>query len=361
MGTPNPLLDLDPGIGQVAASFRFDVCSAATPTSIPVVHPIRTNMQIVNNPYANVRRVLRSFEIPPDESEQIDLFRDRICPKLVLEDGTVWPLGEFLFVTEERTVATSGRPLRTTLFDQTWLLTLPRINHFGVDEGQDPIAAIVELAGEVNALDPENFVVIQSGEVPLVNSPISWPSGTPRLRMMNELAELAGYFPPYFDHEGSLIVRPIGPFQVTEDALVYDSTSPRIKAGTYVVNPNRLQAPNTYVALNSGSQGGEISGVFRIPSNEPNSVERRGIEIPEIIRVQGPNSASNSTAIAQARAEADPRAFEQVQFVSAPDPRHDTFDVVVVDGTTYWEADWSMELRPGGNHVHNLRRVSSAN
>lgn len=357
MPTPNPLLDLDPGIGQVACSVRFDICSAASPASLPVIHPPRADMQIVNNPSAAVKRILRNFEVLPEEADQIDLFRDRVCPKLVLEDGTVWPLGEFLFVTEEFTVATSGRPLRTTLFDQTWLLTLNRVNHFGVQEGGDPVSAIAQLAYEVPALDPERFLIYQDGQVPLLDSPVSWPSGTSRMQMMNELAELAGYFSPYFDNHGNFVVRPIGDLAPSDDAHRYDSTHPRIVAGTYVKNPNRLQAPNVYVALNSGSQGGEIAGTYRIPSDEPNSVENRGIEIPEVIRSQGPNSAATAVSIAQARAMSDPKSYGQAQFTSPPDPRHDTYDVVVVDGDVYWEADWSMDLKPGGAHVHNLRRV----
>ena len=55
----------------------------------------------------------------------------------------------------------------------------------------------------------------------------------------------------------------------------------------------------------------------------------------------------------------DAADYTCVSFSSAPDPRHDTFDVIDLLGVRYREQRWSTRLEEGAVMAHDLRRVYS--
>jgi len=353
------LLDLDPGIGQVASSVRFDLC---TRDGVSLLGELNTatdaSLSIKNNTTANIKRTLTGFEIDAEQSVDVDLFSARVCPKFVLESGREYPLGEFLFVTEDRLVSTGGRPITTTLYDQGFILAQPRSMPFGCDRGHNLITPMVMLAQEAG-IDQSRMIVTYN-EDKIVKDPISWPTGTLRSKILDDFAQLAGYFSPYFDNEGFLIIRPSLALDVDDSTLRYDQGG-SIIADSYSIIPNLLQAPNVYLVINNGSQESEVAARFEIDPTAPNSISNRGFEIVEVVKTQGINSSSSAEDIGRAQANQSPKNFEQAQFDSPPDPRHDTFDTVLMEETDlYIEVDWSMELAPGGSMRHNLRKVVSS-
>ena len=48
--------------------------------------------------------------------------------------------------------------------------------------------------------------------------------------------------------------------------------------------------------------------------------------------------------------------FERVSLTTAPDPRHDSYNVVVWQGEKWLELAWSMALVEGGTMNHLLRK-----
>jgi len=352
----NELLDLLPHVGQVASSVEFELVTEGVSLPIGRLHPASDErMSIQNQTTGNIKRTLRGFYLNAEEAVDINLFRDRIKPFFVLEDGTRWPMGEFLFASEDRTETTAGRPLATTLFDQTSILGNPRPNAFGLDTGEAIVFWIDRMAEESGIATARRRTVGNNDIV--VNDPVSWPSGTPRMRIMNELAELAGYLTPYFDNNGILIIRPNPEVRAGPDSMPYDERSPRIFVDSLTRAPNLLDSPNRFIAINSGSQQAEIVGVFDVPDHYPQSIKNRGYEVPKIIRTQGLDSTESAARLAHVAANQDPSNYEVVQFDSPPDPRHDTFEIVVLNGgEVYIEIDWTMDLEPGGTMRHNLRR-----
>jgi len=48
--------------------------------------------------------------------------------------------------------------------------------------------------------------------------------------------------------------------------------------------------------------------------------------------------------------------FERVSLTTAPDPRHDSYNVIRWQGSNWLELGWSMALVEGGTMNHLLRR-----
>lgn len=354
--TPNELLDLAPHIGQVASTVEFELVTEGSAVAIGTLHPASDErMSIQNNPAGNIKRTLRGFHLDASEAVDINLFRDRVKPWFVLEDGTRWPCGTFQFVSDDRVVSTAGRPLSTTLFDKTFILGNPRPNAFGLDTGEAIVFWIDRMAEEAGIPKKQRLTV--GNEAAVINDPVSWPAGTPRMRIMNELAQLAGYLGPYFNNDGSLVIRPNPEIRAGSDSMRYDESSPRIFVDSLTKAPNLLDAPNRFIAINNGSQQAEIVGVFDVPDYYPHSIKNRGFEVVKIIRTQGLDSTESAAALAHTAANQDPGNYEVAAFDSPPDPRHDTFEIVLLNNDeVYIEIDWTMDLEPGGTMRHNLRR-----
>jgi hypothetical protein len=184
--------------------------------------------------------------------------------------------------------------------------------------------------------------------------PIANPPGTSFAAAMSEVTSLAGFLPPHFDRDG--VLRLVSPPKLSEKPVkVYDETN--ILSATRVRNDNLLDAANVIVVLASGGTGSEIFGVAEVPPNAPNSVQNRGGQrVAKVIRMQGISSSSQAEAIAKQIAATSSDDFEQLEFQSVPDPVHDTFGIVEVNGVAYRELSWSMDLSVGGTMSHRLVR-----
>jgi hypothetical protein len=355
----NELLDLALHVGVVFSTVKWNLTTQGQTRAIGELHPSSDERVSVNNDTSgNIKRTVKGFELDATEALDINLFRDRVRPEFFLEDGTRWDMGEFLFSSDDRVVTTAGRPLSTTLFDQCFLLGNPRPNPFGLDK-DDLIVFWIDRMAEEAGIPLERRKVVGNDDL-RINDPISWPGATPRMRIMAELAELAGYYSPYFNNAGDLVVRPIGEVKAGPDAIFYSNSNPRIFADSYNRAPGLLEAPNRFIAINNGSQEAEIVGVFDVPDSAPHSIKNRGFEVVKIIRTQGLDSTDSAAALAHTAAVADPGNYEQVTFDSPPDPRHDTFDIVVIDDEAFIELDWNIEVNPGGAMNHNLRKSLTA-
>ncbi len=56
----------------------------------------------------------------------------------------------------------------------------------------------------------------------------------------------------------------------------------------------------------------------------------------------------------------DADTYQWASFAAAPDPRHDTFNVVRWQGALWREQAWSLPLVAGAEHRHELRRSYTA-
>lgn len=346
--TPNPLLDLDPGIGQVASTVRFEIVDRDL-VVIGNVVPLAADSISVNTS-GTAKRELTGFRLDPQTLRDIDPFSNRIKPSWILEDGTEWPLGVFVFTGSTLHRGTYVSTLDTTMTDQDAILDQGTRSTFGIGQRGWILPAVEDLLGEVRITN----VVLPWGSQAIVADPVVWPAGESRLKILTDLSKLAGWLPPYFDNNGYLIVRV--PPDVNHDPPdhVYSSTKSRVLRDTIVEHDDLLSAPNVYVVTCSGPSSGEITATAQVDASLPFSVQNRRFEVVEVERAQGINSTEQAQQMANTKAAAAGSGYKNVQFDGFADPRHDMFQTVEWDSEMYRETGWNLRLTPGGSHSHTL-------
>lgn len=350
MVASNPLLDLRSHIGTVASKVRFDVLDR-TLAVIGEITPART-ITITLDTTASIIRALRGFTLHANDARTINPQADRIRPIWCLEDGTEWPWGVFLLSGETRRVGSAHTFVDATLMDQGFQLGQPMSRSFGVGTGGAVRPAMVELVEEAGIFDYEIDPTEQT-----VGGPINFQIGTSRTTVINALGKLAGFHIAHFDNDGTLRLVAPTPLQPGAGHL-YEVEGPavRVRRNSISENSNLLNAPNVYVVVCNGPSASEIVARAMIDPRLPHSIENRGFEVPKIIRMQGLTDTAHAQRIADAAAMTDPFQLETVAFSSAPDPRHDTFDVVEFSGGLFQESSWSCALAPGADHHHEITK-----
>lgn len=344
---PHPLLDMRaPGFGWTT---RFDVV-APTLDVLGAVHPQSGDLSVSVDTEANVVRTMRGVTLGPNEARDLDLYRDRLRPVMVLEDGSEWPLGVFLFAGITPQVTTGFTLVDATLCDFGFALDQALTYSAGVPADGALYPAMTELVERAGVWD---YVIDYTEQ--RTREPLNWPVGTRTADCLNYLSRLAGYLRPYFDNQGRLVWR-AAPALSGDVAHVYNQdTAARIVDGTLAPADNLLDAPNVYVVIGSGPQRAEVVARAYVDPRLPHSRERRGFEVPKVLRLQGVADTEHAQRVADTMAAEDVKQLRTVSWSSTPDPRHDVFDVVSVDGVLYREVAWSLNLGTG-EHTHKASR-----
>jgi hypothetical protein len=236
--------------------------------------------------------------------------------------------------------------------DQTIILDQDITSSFGLAAGDSIRDAILQQFEA--ALVPS--YVVDPEIVTTIAEPILWPIGTKRLKIVNELAAMAGAFSVYFDNDGTGRVTLIPDLSVAPVEHTYLSGG-RMIAGSMVESDDLLAAPNRFQVIDSSAEATPVVGVYDVPPSAPHSFANRGFYVVETIQEQGLEDATQATARAYAAYVESQGGYQWVQFSSSPDPRHDTFDIVDYLGTRYREQGWSLPLEEGSEMTHDLRRV----
>jgi hypothetical protein len=340
-------------IPQRQEAVRFDVVDAFRRPLFPI-HPDRAStITVANNANATIKRTLQGLRLIPEEAERINPVAHRLRAIWQLENGAEFSLGVFMFGDANRSRRTYGRTFSSTLFDQTFILDQGRRATFSLGAGVRVTDAMKQLVQEVNL--PTDRIA----ELPTVlSNPLAWPAGTTRLRILNDLAAVASCYSCYFDNDGIPVIRPVPDLEVANAQLHYylDHRS-RVSIDSIVESDDLWQAANVYVVVSTSANEEEVAGSYEIPEANPLSVTSRGFEVVKVIDTPGIETSEEAEAQAKAAALQDPATYRHVEFEAAPDPRHDTFDVVSFDDEVYREQSWSLVCAPGGPHKHSLRRV----
>lgn len=348
--TPNNLLDLRTGVGQVGSKFVWEVLDMGQ-RYIGAVKPERT-VNLDMNTNGITMRTCSGLRLREKDARELNPLANLLSPVMVLGDGTRWRLG-VLAMTDDNTIEGTGQNfLELHLDDLRFILNYPMPHSFGVDDGGSIYAAMLELVQGIGITRHK----ITPTTATIGGGPVNWPPDATRLSILESLCAKAGYYKPYFDNDGYLVLRPAGAL-TPDEAHVYTRNNSRLIPGSIVSSSGLLKAYNGYKVISSGPTNGEIYAVAYIDSKLEHSKERRGFEVLKTIRVQGAASLEDCQRIARTHANQDPLRYGGVQMISSPDPRHDIYDVVQWDGALYLEVSWSLQLRPGGDHRHSLVRA----
>lgn len=344
----DPLLDLPPYVGQRQCTFRFERWNGVTGEFLGEIHPLR-NASLTHDTTRTIKRQLQ-LNLGAADTAVIEPITDRIKPWMVFPNGQEYPLGTYMFTDNTRQVFTSGRLASPALNDEMFL----------VDQGiPNGLTSTPGSGSGVNFMIPK----VLAG-LPIIfemeNSPFatleSWNLGTGRGSILEALALSGDFFSPWFGNDSKLhFIRSFDPIDKIPQ-FDYDEGSQVLRAGI-TESDNLLTAPNRFIVISNAAQdpSQQVVGTVSVPMTAPHSVFNRGFEILDVqtLQVFGLGQAQ---AMAQNLANRK-TVFETVSLVTAPDPRHDSYDVIRWQGDLWLELSWSMALTEGGAMNHLLRKA----
>lgn len=348
----DPLLDLPPYVGQRQATYRFDRYNFVTGEVLGQLHPIRGAV-LQHDTSRTIKRTL-TVNLGVEDTSTVDPLQDRIVPYMVFPDGAEYPLGVYMFTDDSKLRFTSGR-LGTYILNDEMFLVDQKIQKGvgGVALGDwVPVQSVTNLLADAMEGVPVQFTF----EASRYGTTQGWPLGTNRGVILEALATVGDWFSPWFDNTG--VMRLIRTFDPEDQIPDFD-----LDAGNQVIRAsineadNLLTAPNVFIVVSNNSQNNnaEVVGRFEIPAESPQSQANRGFAIVDIQQLQVIDEPQ-AAAVAQSLALKQP-PFKTAQLDTAPDPRHDSYNVVYWQGENWMEMAWSLTMTEGGVMSHQLRKA----
>ncbi len=346
----DPLLDLAPWVGQRQATYRFTLSNAVTGEELGDINPIRG----ATLTHDTSRTIKRQLNIALGTEDTMTLTQDhsllvaaRVNVFMVFPDGTEYPLGRYMFTDTSRSVFTSGRLGNFVLNDEMFLVDqqiTTGINGHGSGINSVILSVVKKLPISLR-MEATPFATVES-----------WGVGTGRGQILEALSVTGDFFSPWFDNNGDL--RFIRTFEPATAICDFD-----FDAGNKVVREpiletdDLLTAPNKFIVISNAQDNlssSQVSGIYDVPPNAPHSFSKRGFTIAQVMDLQ---LADNFQAGAVAtNVGIRQTIFERVSLNTAPDPRHDSYNVIRWQDANWLELAWSLTLVEGSPMSHLLRK-----
>lgn len=361
--TATDLYDLTPGIGQRFSTVEFDLLDQYNSYLGRLTVDTESTPRIENNINRAIKRTMSGLRLPPDVTADVDTLRMRVRPWWVLQDGSREPLGVFLFADATRAVSTYstvdlatpgvGRITEGSMLDQGATLNQGSrgINFYG------PGTLITDaLAQQLDAGGVAEYVIEPSDAT--ISDWVVWKPNTKRLTVINDLCRMGGYYSLFFDGLGVAQAIQVPALESAQPTFYY-GLGRNVFADSVAESDDLLSAPNVYVVVNTAFTDAPVWGEWRVPAESPHSYANRGFFVVSEHDVQGVESRSAARKAAKAIGQADYATYRWLDIDTAPDPRHDTYDVIDWEGDRYREQAWSLPLVDGAKMHHELRRIWS--
>jgi hypothetical protein len=348
----DPLLDLPPWVGQRQATFRFNRTNGLTGQNLGEIHPLR-GAQLTHDTTRTIKRQL-TLSLGAEDTATINSITDRITVTMVFPNGQEYPLGKYMFTDATRQKYTNGKLGQMAMNDEMFLVDQQSPTGVSGLSGAIP-RAVPAVITDVLAGLPITFTM----EATALTSSSSWGIGTSRGQMLEALALTGDYFSPWFDNTG--IMRFIKSFDPASKIPEFDyDAGNQVTRSDIVETDDLLTAPNTFVVISNASSdlGSPVVGTASVPTTAPHSEANRGFQILSTQTLQITDFLQ-ATQVAQNLANRQ-TIFERVSLTTAPDPRHDSYNVIRWQGSLWLELAWSMALIEGGNMNHLLRKAYQA-
>lgn len=284
--------------------------------------------------------------------DDIDTHRSRVRVKATLQNGSSWPLGVFMFGTDNRNIASVGETWSPELFDESFLLSQDLDRTWSRPAGSSVLAMFSDIAGaRLAALGiPTDYGVDDVAAA----TALTYKVGTSRNDALLALASLLGAMPPFFANAGAHTLKVAPTFSSPIDH-VYDAGS-RIEDPSITVTNSAYKAPNRYLVVGDGDL--PVRGIYDLPASAPNSFAATGeLVTAPVHTVSGVTDPVLANLIAYVDSLKDRTTYGTATFSGAFDPRHGAYDTVQLLGVPYLETGWSVECVSGGAHRHVLTRM----
>lgn len=346
----SPLLDLAPYVGQRSATFRFQLVDGPTGENLGEIHPLRSTPATLSHDTTRTIKRDLSLSLGVADSARINVIRDRVVVSMIL-GGVEYPLGRFLFADDTGNKKSSGTLRTEKLIDEMFVIDQK------MERGFTALGTVDQSIRTLLA-DVPNLVL--SMEASGLESTGSWAAGTSRAKVLEDLCTQGGFFSPWFNNAG--VLRIIRSFDPASRLPTFD-----FDAGNSVIRDSiaetsdLLDAPNKFVVISNASTGSNATvaavGTYTVPNSAPHSIANRGFVIPDVRDIQ--LTSTNQAQIAAKTIGITNTLFERTQLSTAPDPRHDAYDVIQWDGQKWLELAWTMTLLEGSPMQHVLRKTYS--
>lgn len=334
------------------ALFRFELLDSSNNWIGDLAVDAHSTPSINHDTTRSINRTISSILLDRKITNDVDPFSDRVRPLMEFPGGRSYPLGTFLFGSSSRLKSSMGTLRTSALVDQTFIVDLPIERSVSFVSGTLLTTAISMVLAEAGDFECS----IEPSQAVVGATPLAWRAGTSALSVVNDICAILGYHPFHFNNEGIGVVKAAIDATAGTPTISYDRGT-RIYDDTLVEADNLLEVPNRYIVVDTSSILGPIVGIYDVPATLPHSYERRGFYLREVIEIQGLESVAQANLAAATFAQRDARQG-RASFTGPPDPRHDSYDLLWVDGKKYLEIGWTLPLVEGGDMQHSLVLVS---
>lgn len=343
------LLDLVDGIGIRTATYRFELIDGITHGKIADITPL-LGATLSHDTTITTKRQL-NLSLGAADTAIIDVVNNRVDPYMII-GGNEYPLGRYMFTDGSRQKFTSGKQGAFALTDEM----------YAVD--QQITSSINSAGNNVNDIiqdtltDDDVLSVDLMMETTPFTSTQSWGIGTNRGSILEALAVSGDLFSPWFGNDKKLHF--IRSFEPASAVIDFDfDVGNKVLASSIVETDDLLTAPNRIIVISNSSEDPDnpVFGVADVPTSAPHSIINRGFVVPNTIDLQVVNN-DQAAAMAQNLAIRQ-TIFERVTINTAPDPRHDSYNVIKWDNEQWLEIGWSMTLVEGAPMAHTMRKSYS--
>jgi hypothetical protein len=352
----DPLLDLAPWVGQRQATYRFNLINSVSGINQGEIKPMR-GATLSHDTGRTIKRQL-TISLGVAATQQINPIQDRIRVTMVFPNGQTYPLGIYMFTDEADQLFTSGELSNIVLNDEMYLVDQQIETGFNTlfsNAGQPGTATSTPISLAITNLLRALPVRldIQAGSYATNDS---WGAGTMRGSIIEALALNGDYFSPWFANDEAMhFLRAFNPAQQIPD-FDWDRGN-QVMRSNILRNSNILNAPNRFIVISNTPDdvSSPVFGQADVAQTAPHSIANRGFVIPKVTDLQA-LSKTQCVAIAQNMVERQ-SVFETQSLNTAPDPRHDSYNVIKWQGSLWLELAWTMTLTEGAAMSHTIRKA----
>lgn len=356
----NPLLDLDDGIGQRSSAFLYyavDIVTGYRTRIFPLTNQTPTLTSDISR---TITRDISGLFFGAADTALLDSLRTRLYVYMLV-DGISYPLGVYLYNHQARIRYTSGLLSTGSFYDQMFIVD-QQIEHafsgvpaIGPGGGYPPLIDATITIGKLLTGLPVSY----TAEPSPYPSTGSWPAGTTRGSINQQVALDGDFFNPAFDNSGVMRYRRIFDPATAIPTFDFDAGNKVLLDPPPAETDDLIDTPNRIVVVsNSGSvdAGGlPVIGVYDVPSSAPHSIANRGFVVAKTYSRQV--ASSQQAAAIAANIGQNQIIFQTVELYTAPDPRHNVYDVIRWQGVNWLETVWSMQLKEGAPMRHLMRKA----
>lgn len=348
---PSPKLDLADYVGQRRATFAFSIVDNVTGYRREV-NPVRNTVPTLTHDTSRIiKRQIMNLFLGVSDTAAFNTITSRLELSMLL-DGVSYPLGRYIPNSNIVFSSTGGDQSSSTFYDEGFIVDQEFSEGFSSLTLGEPIQTTIRRC-------LENLPIEFTIEPSVFGGTLSWSAGTRRGYAVEQMAVDGDWFPPWFDHTN--VMRFIRAFDPATAIPTFDLDSGnQVLRERVTRSTDLITAPNRFVVVSNGVSSigmgsSPVYGVYDVPDSAPHSALNRGFVISKTETRQLDNS-SQAQAVANNLGQQQ-LIYESVELYTAPDPRHDSYDVLRWDGINWLEIGWSLPLVEGGEMQHIARRA----